>query len=94
MRAARIHEYGGPAVIRIDDIAPPVPGPGEVLIRVAATSLNPTETALRSGHLAAMFALDLPLTLGWDVAGTVDGDPVIGMLDAGAAATAERRAGL
>lgn len=86
MRAARIHEYGGPAVIRIDDIAPPVPGPGEVLIRVAATSLNPTETALRSGRLAAMFALDLPVTLGWDVAGTVDGEPVVGMLDAGAAA--------
>ena len=77
MRAARIHEYGGPAVIRLDDIAPPVPGPGEVLIKVAATSLNPTETALRSGHLAAMFALDLPLTLGWDIAGTILAGPAV-----------------
>jgi NADPH:quinone reductase-like Zn-dependent oxidoreductase len=90
MRAARIHEYGDPDVIRVDDVPPPVPGPGEVLIRVAATSLNPTETALRSGLLAAMVPEaqpgPLPLTLGWDVAGTVDGEPVIGMLDLGAAA--------
>jgi NADPH:quinone reductase-like Zn-dependent oxidoreductase len=57
-----------------------------VLIHVAATSLNPTETALRSGRLAAFLPVTLPLTLGWDVAGTVDGEPVIGMLDEGAAA--------
>ncbi|WP_433726220.1 NADP-dependent oxidoreductase [Actinoplanes sp. CA-051413] len=86
MRAARIHEYGGPDVIRVEDIPQPLPGPGEVLIRVAATSLNPTETALRSGLLATMFPVVLPVTVGWDVAGTVDGDPVLGMLDAGAAA--------
>ena len=86
MRAARIHEYGGPDVIRVEDIPPPVPGPGEVLIRVAATSLNPTEAALRSGRLAELLPITLPLTLGWDVAGTVDGEPVIGMLPIGAAA--------
>ena len=86
MRAARIHEYGGPDVIHVEDIPEPLPGPGEVLIRVAATSLNPTETALRSGLLATMFPVVLPVTLGWDVAGTVDGDPVLGMLDTGAAA--------
>src|SRR5687767_11012110 len=76
MRAARIHEYGGPDVIRVEDLPQPVPGPGEVLIRVAATSLNPTETALRSGVLATMLPIELPVTLGWDVAGTVDGEPV------------------
>jgi len=86
MRAARIHEYGAPHVIRIDDIPTPEPADGEVLVRVAATSLNPTEAALRSGRLAAMFPATLPITLGWDVAGTVGGDPVIGMLDGGAAA--------
>jgi NADPH:quinone reductase-like Zn-dependent oxidoreductase len=86
MRAARIHEYGGPDVIRVENVPPPVPAPGEVLIRVAATSLNPTETALRSGRLATFLPVALPLTLGWDVAGTVDGEPVIGMLDSGAAA--------
>jgi NADPH:quinone reductase-like Zn-dependent oxidoreductase len=40
-------------------------------IRVAATSFNPTEIALRSGLLQAIFPLDLPYTLGWDVAGTI-----------------------
>lgn len=86
MRAARIHEYGDPTVIRIDEIPVPVPGPGEALIRVAATSLNPTEAALRSGLLAGLLPVTLPLTLGWDVAGTVAGEPVVGMLDLGAAA--------
>ena len=86
MRAARIHRYGDPDVIRIDDIPTPAPGDDEVLAAVAATSFNPTETALRSGRLAEMFPMTLPVTLGWDVAGTAGGEPVIAMLDAGAAA--------
>lgn len=86
MRAARIHQYGGPATIRLDEIPTPVPGPGEVLIHVTATSLNPTETALRSGRLAELLPITLPVTLGWDVAGTVDGEPLVGMLPSGAAA--------
>ncbi|WP_306212659.1 NADP-dependent oxidoreductase [Actinoplanes sp. RD1] len=86
MRAARIHEYGGPEVVRIDDVPQPFPARGEALIRVVATSLNPTEAALRGGKLAGMFPVEFPLTLGWDVAGTVGGVPVIGMLDHGAAA--------
>jgi len=73
-------------VISFDEIPTPVPGSGEVLIHVAATSLNPTETALRSGRLAELLPITLPLTLGWDVAGTVDGEPVVGMLASGAAA--------
>ncbi|MGW1259485.1 NADP-dependent oxidoreductase [Streptomyces sp. NPDC002513] len=98
MKTARIHEYGDASVIRYDDVPRPQPASGEVLIRVAATSFNPTEAALRGGLLRALFPLDLPYTLGWDVAGTVAeigagaesftvGDRVIGRLDnAGAAA--------
>ncbi|MEU9371678.1 NADP-dependent oxidoreductase [Streptomyces avermitilis] len=98
MKTARIHEYGDASVIRYDDVPRPQPASGEVLIRVAATSFNPTEAALRGGLLRAFFPLDLPYTLGWDVAGTVAeigagaegftvGDRVIGRLDsAGAAA--------
>jgi NADPH:quinone reductase-like Zn-dependent oxidoreductase len=47
VRAMRIHAYGDPSVIRADDILRPVPGPGEVLIRVAATSFNPSDLELR-----------------------------------------------
>ncbi|MFE4457705.1 NADP-dependent oxidoreductase [Nocardia tengchongensis] len=97
MRAARIHGYGGHDVIQVDEVAVPVPGPGEVLIRVAATSFNPVEVALRSGELREVMPLSLPYTLGWDVSGTVvkvgatvtkvgPGDRVIGWIDTGGAA--------
>jgi NADPH:quinone reductase-like Zn-dependent oxidoreductase len=98
MKAARIHRFGDASVIRLDDIDRPEPGAGQVLIQVAATSFNPTETALRSGVLRDVLRMDipLPLTLGWDVAGTIVelgegvhahavGDHVIGMIDAAAA---------
>ncbi|MEU7612692.1 NADP-dependent oxidoreductase [Micromonospora sp. NPDC049204] len=97
MKAARFHEYGDPTVIRYETVPRAVPGPGEVLLRVAASSFNPTETALRSGLLRSILPVDLPYTLGWDVAGTVVeigggvhtlsvGDRVIGRLDGGGAA--------
>lgn len=96
MKAARIHQYGDASMIRIDDLARPVPGPGQVLVEVAATSFNPTEVALRSGMLRDLTPHDLPLTLGWDVAGTIVqlgagvhthavGDRVIGLVGATAA---------
>ncbi|WP_428966786.1 NADP-dependent oxidoreductase [Micromonospora fluostatini] len=71
MRAMRIHEYGAASVIRADDVPRPVPGPGEVLIQVAATSFNPSDLGLRRGVLRSLFPLDLPYTLGAEVAGTV-----------------------
>lgn len=97
MRVARIHDYGGPETIRFDVVPVPEPGPGAVLIRVTATSFNPSETALRSGQLREVLPLPLPYTLGWDVSGTViqlglgvtafaPGDRVIGRLDTGGAA--------
>ncbi|MEV6967714.1 NADP-dependent oxidoreductase [Hamadaea sp. NPDC051192] len=97
MQAARIHAFGDPSVIRLDDVARPVPGPGEVLLEVAATSVNPSEIGLRSGWLTEILPVTLPYTLGWDVAGTISaigpgvrgltpGDRVIGQLDGGAAA--------
>jgi NADPH:quinone reductase-like Zn-dependent oxidoreductase len=93
----RIHEYGDASVIAYDDVPRPSPGDGEVLLRVAATSFNPSEAGLRRGLLRSVFPVDLPYTLGGDVAGTVTargagvqtfavGDRVIGRLDGGAAA--------
>ncbi|MFD9288934.1 NADP-dependent oxidoreductase [Streptomyces sp. NPDC060030] len=97
MKAARIHEFGDFSVIRHDTVPLPRPAPGEVLVEVAATSFNPTEAALRAGMLQGFLPVDLPHTLGWDVAGTVAGtgtgaqgfavgDRVVGWLDSGAAA--------
>ncbi|MEV0535531.1 NADP-dependent oxidoreductase [Kitasatospora sp. NPDC050463] len=99
MKTARIHAFGDASVIRYDDVPRPRPGAGEVLVRVAATSFNPTEAALRAGLLQAFLPVDLPYTLGWDVAGTVAeigpgtegftvGDRVVGRLE-GAGAAAE-----
>ncbi|GAB3742059.1 NADP-dependent oxidoreductase [Amycolatopsis oliviviridis] len=96
MKAARIHQYGDETVIRIKEIAQPSPAAGQVLIKVAATSFNPTEVALRAGVLRDLVPVDLPLTLGWDVAGTIVelgegvhthavGDQVIGWIDGAAA---------
>ncbi|WP_309111770.1 alcohol dehydrogenase catalytic domain-containing protein [Saccharothrix sp.] len=87
MRSARIHEHGGPSVIRIDDVPVPVPGEGEVLVRMAATSFNPTEIAVREGR----FPVALPHTLGWDVAGTVDGRAVVGWVEGPPRSTSSRR---
>ncbi|MFI0928466.1 NADP-dependent oxidoreductase [Streptomyces sp. NPDC021012] len=103
MKTARIHGFGDACVIRYDDVPRPRPGPGEVLIRVAAGSFNPTEAALRAGLLQSFFPVDLPYVLGWDVAGTVAeigagakgfavGDRVIGRLDGGGAAAEYVRA--
>ncbi|MEV4094266.1 alcohol dehydrogenase catalytic domain-containing protein [Streptosporangium saharense] len=93
MRAARIHEYGDASVISLDEVPVPRPGPGEVLIRVAATSFNPSEVGLRMGLLRDVLGVTLPHTLGWDVAGTVvtgagdlvPGDRVIGLIEGAAA---------
>lgn len=96
MKAARIGDYGDADVIHIEETPLPMPGDGEVLIRVAGYSFNPSETALRAGGLHEVFPLEFPYTLGWDVSGTVVeqfgrsdfaiGDKVIGRLDRGGAA--------
>lgn len=86
MKIARMHEFGGTDVIRIEDVPLPVPGPGEVLVRVAATSFNPTEVAVRLGVVP--MPVTLPYAFGWDVAGAVvgTGERVVGFLDGGGAA--------
>ncbi|MBB6350805.1 NADP-dependent oxidoreductase [Nonomuraea muscovyensis] len=96
MRAARIHAYGDASVIRYEEVPRPRPGPGEVLVEVAATSFNPSEVGLRLGLLDGVLPVTLPHTLGWDVSGTVveagpevtalaPGDRVIGLVDGAAA---------
>ena len=100
MKAVRFHEYGDPSVLRYEDVEQPVPGAGQVLVRVAATSFNGVDGNIRGGFMQGPIPVTLPHTPGIDVSGTVDalgedvtglevGDRVIGFLpmaDDGAAA--------
>ena len=72
MKAIRIHQYGGPEVLAQVETQRPTPGPDEVLIKVAAASVNPVDWKIRSGHMQEVFPLTFPSTLGWDVSGTVE----------------------
>jgi len=72
MKAVRIHAYGGPEVLVYEDAPRPVPGAGEVLVKVYATSVNPVDRSTRAGHLQGMVHFELPLTLGLDLAGVVE----------------------
>ena len=71
MRAWRLHEFGGPEVLRLETAPVPAPEPGEILVRVAAASVNPIDWKMRSGHLRTVMQLSLPRALGRDCAGTV-----------------------
>ena len=51
MRAVRIHGFGGPEVMRVDELPLPEPGPREVLVRLAAASVNPIDWKMREGLL-------------------------------------------
>jgi len=72
MNAIRIHQYGGVDVLRYEETAIPMPGENDVLVKVHASSVNPFDCALRAGYMAGFLNSTLPLTLGTDVAGTVE----------------------
>jgi NADPH:quinone reductase-like Zn-dependent oxidoreductase len=72
MKAVRIHDYGGPEVLRYEDAAEPPIDPGDVLVRVHATSVNPIDWKIRQGQLRDHLRVRFPLTLGWDVSGVVE----------------------
>jgi NADPH:quinone reductase-like Zn-dependent oxidoreductase len=72
MKAAVIHAYGSPDELKFEDMPDPSPGPGEVLIRTAATSINPLDVKMRSGAVKEYFPVSFPAILGWDVSGTVE----------------------
>jgi NADPH2:quinone reductase len=70
MRAIRVHEFGGPEVMRLDDVPVPTPGPGDVVVRLGAIGVNPVDTYIRAGTYARL--PQLPFTPGSDGAGTVE----------------------
>ncbi|GAB0106013.1 NADP-dependent oxidoreductase [Nocardia sp. JMUB6875] len=88
-QAVRFDEYGGSEVLRVVEIPEPQAGPGEVVVRVVATGINPGEAAIRSGLLHEQWPTEFPSGQGSDfagriaavgegVSGIVEGDEVIG----------------
>jgi len=71
MKAIRIHAYGGPELMQLEDAPVPPCGAGDLLVRVVAAGVNPVDGKLRSGAMAAQVPMSFPVTLGFDAAGIV-----------------------
>ena len=91
-RAVRFEEYGGVDVLSVVDVDPPVPGSGQLLVRVKAAGINPGESKIREGLLRERWPTTFPSGQGSDLAGMVEqvgdgvekfaaGDEVIGFTD-------------
>lgn len=94
MKAVYLERFGAPDVLQFGELADPVAGPGEVLVDVAAASVNAADWKFRSGQYARHAATKFPLIPGRDFSGTVSalgsgvedlkiGDAVFGVLDIG-----------
>jgi len=70
VKAARIHRFGPPDVVVVEDVAVPSPGPGEVLVRVMAAGVAPWDAIIREGK--SKVSREPPLTLGSDFSGVVE----------------------
>lgn len=103
MKAVVLHEYGPASKLKLEDVADPVAGEGEVLVRVAAASINPIDYKIRSGVMQAIFPTQFPTILGYDLSGTVravgegvtelkPGDKVMGVVPAAYAELAVAKA--
>src|SRR5213595_314568 len=70
MKAIRVHQFGGPEVLKLEELPDPKPAPTQVVVRVHAAGVNPVDTYIRSGGYAAK--PNLPYTPGTDAAGIVE----------------------
>jgi NADPH:quinone reductase len=70
MKAIRVHEFGPPEVMKLEEVEDPKPGPGQVVVRVYAIGVNPVDTYIRSGSYATR--PHLPYTPGMDAAGVIE----------------------
>jgi NADPH2:quinone reductase len=70
MKAIRVHQFGGPEVLKLEEVPTPKPDTGQVLVRVRAVGVNPYDTLMRAGTYA--IKPPLPYTPGSDAAGTVE----------------------
>jgi len=72
MKAARIHEFGNPEILELEEIDVPQPAEDEVLIKVYASAVNPVDQKIMAGAAQEKFPVQFPLTVGWDVSGVVE----------------------
>src|SRR5260370_11888343 len=71
MKAVVVHQYGGPEVVKFEEYPDPVAGPEEVLVRVAATSVNRIDYKRRAGQTKDFYPIKFPGLMGVDIAATV-----------------------
>src|SRR6059036_3075971 len=72
MKAIVIHEYGGPEVLKYEDVPRPEPKADQILIRVIAAGVNPVDGMIRSGMFAKYEKAVFPMIPGADIAGVVE----------------------
>ena len=72
MKAIVVHEYGGPEVLKYEDVPRPEPKDDQILVRVIAAGVNPVDDASRSPKYAKFFGITLPFIPGYDIAGVVE----------------------
>lgn len=70
MKAIRVHAFGGPEALKLEDLPDPTPGPGQVVVKIHAAGVNPVETYIRKGVYGPK---EFPYTPGTDAAGVVEG---------------------
>src|SRR5690349_5786246 len=70
MKAIRVHKFGGPEVMQIEEVPTPKPAPGQDLVKILAAGVNPADTYARTGNYAVL--PPLPYTPGTDGAGVVE----------------------
>jgi len=92
MKAIVVHEFGGPEVLKFEEMPRPEPEENQILVRVMAAGVNPVDASIRSGKYAKLFGTTLPFVPGFDIAGVVEksgakiskfktGDSIYAMLD-------------
>src|SRR5277367_1330426 len=72
MRAVGFTEFGDPSVLHIVTVPKPTPGPGQVLVKVAAATVNPTDLGFRAGGRALPPGVEPPYIAGMDLAGVIE----------------------
>src|SRR5579863_796128 len=101
VRKVRIHRFGGPEVVQVDNVEPSLPDALQVLVSVQAASINPVDFKIRNGQYPAVKEDRLPYTLGRDVSGVIEkcgaqstqfniGEQVLGIVGIGGGGYAEK----